>query len=60
LTKLTTCGIFKVMKKTKDIHIRVTDEQFKIIQKIAIKDKIKTSQVTGRALENYFVAKRMR
>lgn len=47
------------MLKIKDLHIRVTDEQLRLVKIIAQKDKIKISQVLERAIENYFTLKRI-
>jgi len=45
--------------KTKDYHIKISDENLILLKKLAIKDRIRLSQVFERAIEFYLRARRM-
>lgn len=46
--------------KNKDYHIRISDEKLNLMKQIAIKDKIRLSQVFDRAIELFLKLKRIK
>jgi len=45
--------------KTKEIHIRVTDEVFEAVENLALLDKRKKTAIIDIALENYLKKRKM-
>ena len=46
--------------KNKDIHIKISDENLKLLRLVAIKDRIILSQVLDRAIELFLKLKRIK
>ena len=46
--------------KNKDIHIKISDENLKLLRLVAIKDRIRLSQVLDRAIELFLKLKRIK
>ncbi len=45
------------MLKNKDYHIKISNEQLKIMKRIAIQDRLRLSQIFERAIVNYLQIK---
>ena len=48
-----------VRMKNKDYHIKISEEKLNLMQGLAVKDKIRLSQVFERAIEFYLRARRI-
>ena len=48
------------MVKNKNYHIKISDEDLDLMKQIAIKDKIRLSQVFDRAIELFLKIKRVK
>ena len=59
MTQWAFCGSILITMKTKDFHIRITDDGLKKIEELAKKDKIRKTQIVERALENYLKARKI-
>jgi hypothetical protein len=45
--------------KIRDIHIKITDEKYKLIKDLAVKEYRKVTQVIEKAIDNYLRAKKI-
>lgn len=47
------------MAKIKDIHIKISEEKYKIIKELADREYRKVTAIIDRALDNYLKAKKV-
>lgn len=48
-----------MLTKTRDIHIKITDEKYALIKQLAEREYRKVTAIVDRALDNYLIAKKI-